>query len=528
MRRWSATACLLVIALLALGGTIRWAFARVERVEPFVTVDRPAPIFPDYNGTVIPPNIAPLNFEVRAPGTAYAARLSAKEGNPIEVWSREPTLRIPAGPWHDLLAKNRGSDLCIEVFIKDQSGQWSRPTPVTVRIAPEEIDRYLVYRKLYPAHLQVRDSMGIYCRDLTGFQETLVLGSSDCGKACLNCHSFPRNHPDRMLVGLRSPQYGTATLVVEGDAVHRIDKKFGYTSWHPSGRLAAFSVNDLPAFYHTSRNEIRDTVDLDSFLAFYYTDTKSIVVVPQLARKDRLENWPTWSGDGRTLYFCSAPKLWTDNAEFPPAQYDQLRYDLMRIAYDPNTDQWGEPETVLSSKDTGKSIAMPRCSPDGRWLSFCMCDYGYFPAWQESSDIYLLDLRASAATPRPYRRPEFNSNKSESWQTWSSNSRWLVYSSKVQNGSFTRLFLSYIDSQGKAHRPLVLPQKDPAFYESCLQAYNTAELVTAPPRVTGARLAGVFRRPSDTALGLPTTGPTPIAKPVPQNAPSVPGRVQRD
>ena len=132
-------------------------------------------------------------------------------------------------------------------------------------------------------------------------------------------------------------------------------------------------------------------------------------MVPQVARKERLETWPAWSGDGRYLYFCSAPKLWTDNAEYPPAQYDQVRYDLMRIAYDPNADQWGEPETVLSSKDTGKSIAMPRCSPDGRWLSFCMCDYGYFPTWQEDSDIYLMDLRASATTPVALSTPGINS-----------------------------------------------------------------------------------------------------------------------
>jgi len=528
MPKRSIRVLLLVVSLLAIGGMIKWASGRVERVDRFVPVDRPAKIFPDCNGAVIPPNIAPLNFEIREQGTAYAARISSNQGDPIEVSSRGPVILIPKGPWHDLLAGNRGGDLRIEVFIKDQAGQWIRPNAVTARIARDDIDRYLVYRKMHMGHLQVRSPTGIYCRDLTGFKESLVLSSNDCGKACVNCHTFARNHTDRMLLGLRSPQYGIATLVVEGEAVHRIDKKFGYTSWHPSGRLAAFSINDLPMFYHASRNEARDTTDLDSLLAFYKSDTRSIVTVPQVARKDRLESWPAWSGDGRYLYFCSAPKLWTDNTEYPPAQYDQVRYDLMRIAYDPNADKWGEPETVLSAKDTGKSIAMPRCSPDGRWLSFCMCDYGYFPTWQENSDIYLMDLRASAATPLPYRRLEFNSNRSESWRTWSSNSRWLVYSSKVQNGFFTRLFISYIDPEGKAHRPIVLPQKDPAFYGSCLQNYNTAELVVEPPRVTGKRLAGAFRRPSDISLGLPTTGPTPIVRPVPQNTQNVPGRVQRD
>lgn len=517
-----------LVSLLAIGGMIAWASGRTERVDYFVTEDRPARIFPDCGGAVIPPNIAPLNFEIREEGTAYAARISCDQGDFIEVSSRGSAILVPQGPWRDLLARNRGGDLRIEVFIKDRAGRWIRPNPVIARIAHEEIDRYLVYRKMHMGHMHVRTPIGIYCRDLTGFRESEVLSCTDCGRACLNCHSFAQNRTDRMLVGLRSPQYGVATLVVEGDSVHRIDKKFGYTSWHPSGQLAVFSVNNLPMFYHASRNEARDTIDLDSLLAFYYCDTRSIVTVPQLAQKGRLENWPAWSGDGRHLYYCSAPKLWTDDAEYPPIQYDQVRYDLMRIAYDPNADAWGEPQTVLSSKDTGKSIAMLRCSPDGRWLSFCMCDYGYFPTWQESSDIYLMDLQASATTPFPYRRLEFNSSRSESWQTWSSNSRWLVYSSKAQNGFFTRLFIFYIDPEGKAHRPIVLPQKDPAFYESCLQNYNTAELVVEPPRVTGQRLARVFRRPSDISLRLPTTGPTPIVKPVGQGGREVPGRVLRD
>ena len=73
-----------------------------------------------------------------------------------------------------------------------------------------------------------------------------------------------------------------------------------------------------------------------------------------------------------------------------------VKYDLVRISYDIGQDKWGEPETVLSSKDTGLSIAMPRVSPDGRWLLFCMCEYGYFPTWQQSSDLYIMDLKKAA------------------------------------------------------------------------------------------------------------------------------------
>jgi hypothetical protein len=148
MPKWSIKVLVVMVLLLAVGATIKWASAKVERIDRFVSVDRPARIFPDCNGAVIPPNIAPLNFEVREEGTAYAARISSDKGDPIEVSSKGPAILIPKGPWHDLLARNRGGDLRIEVFIKDRAGQWIRPNTVTAQIAREDIDRYLLYSEL--------------------------------------------------------------------------------------------------------------------------------------------------------------------------------------------------------------------------------------------------------------------------------------------------------------------------------------------------------------------------------------------
>ncbi len=161
----------------------------------------------------------------------------------------------------------------------------------------------------------------------------------------------------------------------------------------------------------------------------------------------------------------------------PPANYEKVKYDLMRIGFDVETGAWGEVETVLSSKDTGLSITQPRFSPDGRFLVFCMSDYSTFPTFQPSSDLYLMDLKTGR-----YGRMECNSDRAESWHCWSSNSRWLVFSSKRGNGLLNRPYFSYIDEDGKAHKPFVMPQKDPAFYDSFLKLYQLPELVTGPVR----------------------------------------------
>ena len=53
-------------------------------------------------------------------------------------------------------------------------------------------------------------------------------------------------------------------------------------------------------------SEVRDVIDLDSYLAYYDVSSKTVKTAPALAQQERLETYPTWSPDGRFLYFCSA------------------------------------------------------------------------------------------------------------------------------------------------------------------------------------------------------------------------------
>ena len=207
-------------------------------------------------------------------------------------------------------------------------------------------------------------------------------------------------------------------------------------------------------------------MDLDSMLTYYVVDTNNVRTSPGISVKERLETWPAWSADGRYLYFCSAPMLWPDQTKTLPKEYGDVKYDLFRISYDVENDKWGEAETVLSAKDTGLSITMPRTSPDGRWLIFCMCEYGSFSPWQPSSDMYIMDLKAAEETGRyEYRRLDIDSDKSESWHSWSSNSRWIVFSSKREHGIFTRSYLSYVDENGKAYKPIVVAAERPGILQ---------------------------------------------------------------
>jgi len=494
-------------------------------ITQYSSIEQPAKIQPDYGGSVIPPNIAPLNFAIQHEGSGYFVKIHSLNGNPIEIFSRKPTILIPQRAWRQLLELNRGQQLNIDVFVESrtpvsssggENRPWSRYQTLIVKIADENIDSFLVYRRIRPGHRTWRE-MGVYQRNLSSFDESDILENGRFKHGCVNCHTFCGNRTEKILFGIRSSDYGSSALLLEDGKVNKIGTKFGYSSWHPSGKLATFSVNNVRQLFHSAASEVRDVMDFDSLMAYYLVDSKTVKTAPDLARKDRLETYPTWSPDGRYLYFCSAPITWLDRTVVPE-NYDQIKYDLVRAGYDLDRDQWGSLEPVLSAEDTGLSILLPRISPDGRYLLFCMCDYGCFPVYRQSSDLYMTDLEKAKKTGIfDYERLNINSNDSESWHCWSSNSRWIAFSSKRDNGVFTRIYIAYVDKEGKAHKAILLPQEDPKYYESCLWTYSVPELVIEPVRTTGEKLARVVRSSQQIPVQMPVTMATPKTGQLPEH-----------
>ncbi len=483
---------------------------------PYAIVNREPKMCPDYGDVTLPANIAPLNFAIQEPGAGYFVRVHAANDKPIEVFSRTQKIRIPQRPWRRLLKNNRGGTLNLDIFVKaapspqteNEPGQWRRFARVASRIANEDIDPFIVYRRIWPGH-SLWGQMGVYQRDLRSYNERMILGNDSFRHGCVNCHAFCNHRTDKMFLGIRSATYGSSAILVQDAHVHKIGTKFGYTAWHPNGTVAAFSINRVRQLFHSAANEIRDVLDYDSLVAYYHVEEKAVRTAPALARKDWLETYPTFSPDGRYLYFCCAPITWEDR-HTAPKDFQQIKYDLVRIPYDVENDQWGRLETILSADQTGKSILLPRISPDGRWLLFTMCDYGCFPVYRESSDLYLMDLEAARRTGRySYRRLDINSDASESWHSWSSNGRWIAFSSKRLSRTFTRTCLAYVDDRGVVHKPLLLPQKDPLFYDSCLWTFSVPELVSERVPVQKKAIGRAVRAARQISVEMPITMATP-------------------
>jgi hypothetical protein len=457
---------------------LRGSAVEVKDLQP---QHRPPRIRPDYAGVVIPPNIAPLNFVVDEPGRKYRLRLQPGRGQPIEVFSDTPAIAIPANPWRQMLAENRGGRFQAEVCVQAPDGRWLGFDAIANTVADDEVDGYLVYRQFPPTY-NLHGIMGIYQRELSTFRESAVVTNNSDDDKCMNCHTFIGNRPDKMLLHVRGGGAPSMLIAQEG-GVQRVDTRTqalpqagSYSAWHPTGRWVAYSANKVRQFFHMARSEPRDVLDLDSHLAIYNVETGVAATAPDIARPRRMETFPTWSPDGKFLYFCSATRPWPDSEKvFPPEGFEQVKYDLMRIAFNPDTGGWGKLETVLTAQQTHLSITEPRISPDGRFLLCCMSQYSCAPYFQDSADLYMLELPTGKYWPL-----ECNSDQAESWHGWSSNGRWIVFSSKRDNGLFGRAYFSHIDAAGHASKAFVLPQATGDFYDSCLMVFQVPELITGP------------------------------------------------
>ena len=496
-RRWRWLGALALVALAVAGVLLR---PLPTPSGPVADTGEPPPIVPALAGVVLPPNIAAPGLRLTGECRGWRITLSGGHGS-LTAGSRGRDLRLSPRRWRRLLEAHRGEALTIEVMV--DRGGWRRYT-ATCSVAREPIDRYLTYRLLTPVYNLVRD-VGIYQRDLTDYDERLIMHGRQVG-GCVNCHTFSQGSGELFTLGVRSDGWGGRTLLVEGGRVTPLKQPVGYGSWHPSGRLAMFSANQVRQFFHAAGPETRDVFDLSSGLALFDVCKRTFSSTPALSSPDYLYTYPCWSPDGTALYFSRARRTWPAGELIPPPGYDQVRYDLCRIAFDDEQRTWGRLETLRSGQQLGRSLVFPRVSPDGRWLLYTSCDYGCFPIHRPNSDLGQIDLRSGADVA-----VAVNSPRADTWHSFSRNSRWVVFASKRADGLFTKLYLSYLDADGRLQPPLLLPQRRADYYDTFWYSYNTPELTTSRIRVSVGQMGRAARSADAQAAPLPPE----VAPPVP-------------
>ena len=296
----------------------------------------------------------------------------------------------------------------------------------------------------------------------------------------MNCHVHGQQRGDYSLYYIRGPHGGAIlnkdgalrklTLNAEGMLSGTV-----YGELHPSGRFGVFSTNIILPGFHTMAGNRMEVFDSASDLTVADFDNNVMVNVPHVARADAWETFPCFSADGSAVFYCVA-----DTVSLP-RQIQEVRYSLMRAPFDASDGRIGEQvDTVWSGPAHHASACHPKASPDGRWLLFTVSDYGTFPLFHTESTLNLVDLQTGEVRPLN----EIKGDKSDTYHSWSSNSRWFVFASKRGDGMYGKPYFSHLDENGVPSKPFVLPQKSSRFYEYNLKSFNIPDLGNASTGMT--------------------------------------------
>lgn len=434
-------------------------------------------IFPDYKNITIPPDFAPLHFKLLDNSEYDDACAIFKSGNlEISVDEEDKQFKITTSKWNELQKRSR--IISVTIAIK-KANKWTAYAPFHFYISTDSIDGYIAYRLIEPGYERWGE-MGIYQRCLHNYNEQAIITNKATGHNCINCHSFCKQSPDKMLFHMRKDFGGT--YIINGNSIEKLNTKTNktisplvYPSWHPSGNYVAFSVNTTKQMFHTTNKNRIEVFDYASDVVVYDVNKHEIITCPLLSSKKSFETFPTFSADGSLLYFCTADSM---NI---PADYDKVKYNICSISFNQKTRQFGNKiDTIFNAKAINKSASFPRVSPNGNFLMFTLSNYGNFSIWHKEANLYMIDLR----TAKNINIDALNSNETESYHSWSSNSHWVIFSSRRIDGLYTRPFIAHIDNNGKVSKPFLLPQDDTNYYNLLQKSFNIPEFIKRSIKIT--------------------------------------------
>ena len=422
------------------------------------------PIYPDYCDVTIPENIAPLNFLLRADCEA----VEVKVGD-LSINARGNEVVFNMDDWKEMLSQNAGKEIevIVSALINDQ---WIEYRPFRWQVVKDKIDPYLTYRLIEPDY-EIWNQIQIQQRCIENFDVNALGHYEQLENRCMNCHTFANQDPQLSMMYVRGPG-GGAILNQNGQLSKLNIPGSVYFGFSPSGRYITFSTQRIIPAFHSLPSKRLEVFDAESNVCVADMQEHRIISSPFLADSLKYETFPTFSPDGKYIYYCVADSVAL------PRDIKKLQYRLVRIPFDETTATIGSKVDTLvgnvavSQQQTKRSVCHPRLSPDGRYLLYTVADYGTFPIWHPEADLQLMDLHTGAIDTLAI----VNSEKSDTYHSWSSNSHWFVFASKRDDGLYGKPYFCYIDKDGKAHKPFCLPQAHPTFYDNNLKSFNAPEL----------------------------------------------------
>lgn len=461
--------------------------ACVPSPENVRETDAQPPVYPDYVDVTVPCNISPLNFLVRDSVDALYVTVACGD---IEIKSHRRGNEAVFNPkeWRNLVESSLGKNMAVSVTAL-KSGQWTRYRDFSITVSPDSIDPYLTYRLIEPDY-EVFSRLQIMERNLETFDERVICDYNMVGNRCMNCHTHATGHDDLSFFHVRGK--GGGMMLNDRGKLRKLEIKTPdmvsgpvYAQFDPSGRFIVFSTNAIIPAFHSRPDKRLEVFDTKSDVYVYDLKRDELLRSPLLADSTKLETFPAFSADGRSIYFCAADGI------IKPSRLDSVQYSLCRIGFDPERGEFGSvADTIVKARSGEKnSVSHPRVSPDGRRLLYTAADFGTFPIWHREADLRMIDLKTGAVDSLD----NVNSAMSDTYHSWSSSGRWFVFASKRDDGLYGKPYFVHVSEDGKTSKPFVLPQESPSDYDYTLKSYNVPDLGTSPVTYSTGTLRKLIR-----------------------------------
>jgi Flp pilus assembly protein TadD len=466
-----------VSAMLALHGCGRQAGPQAMAFpgEPAGRLEISYPL----EATLFPPEIVAPTFvwNDQTQGVESWAVLVRFGEEVLRFATTEPRWRPSEADWSVIKQRSVERDAEVAVIGIGAGAKATSSAIVRIRTSTDPVGDSIFYREVpLPFLTAVQDPARIRWRyGSIDSQERPPVVLEDL-PVCGNCHSFSQDGSTLGLdVDYGNDKGGYAILPVSEQMVMNDEKIITWSDFRkgdgeatfgllsqvsPDGRYVISTVKDRAVFVATSDIWFSQLFfPIKGILAVYDTKTRTFRPLPGADDPDYVQSNPTWSPDGKSVVFARAKayrkdsianssSILLDEKEVPEFVKDKepFKFDLYRVPF--NEGRGGKAEPIEGASHNGKSNYFAKFSPDGKWIVFCKAEN--YMLLMPDSELFIIPAAGGEA-----RRLRANTPRMNSWHSWSSNGRWLVFSSKA-NTAYTQLFLTHIDADGHSTPPVVL------------------------------------------------------------------------
>ena len=419
----------------------------------------------------------------------------------LQFKTKESRWRPSKENWADIKRRSTAHDAEVAIIGLNSQGKIAASANIRIRTSTDPVGDSIFYREVpLPFIEAVQDPSRIRWRIGSVDTETAPPIVLENLPVCGNCHSFSG---DGSVLGMDvdygNDKGGYAILPVSDEMVLNDEKIITWSDYKredgeatfgllsqvsPDGRYVISTVKDRAVFVATPGIEFSQLFfPIKGILVVYDTVTETYKELPGADNPEYVQSNPTWSADGKWIVFARSKVYKKDSIaninsvllnekDVPEFIEDKepYKYDLYRVPF--NDGAGGIAEPLKGASHNGMSNFFAKYSPDGKWIVFTMAEN--YMLLMPDSELYIIPAEGGEA-----KRLRANTPLMNSWHSFSSNSRWLVFSSKA-NTPYTQLFLTHIDEQGNSTPPVVLDR-----FTSDDRAANIPEFVPIPANSIG-------------------------------------------